>query len=499
MTRVLPFLACLLATACATGNPRPPETTLPATFEAGGATGAQVRLDRWWTLYGDAQLTALVEEALARGFSTREALARLDEARVVRRTALDQFAPRGDIQANASRQRTYDLGSGDGIGLPANGGGAGGAPTDPGTGGGFPGGGGFVFPGRIDTYSLSLPVSWELDLFSRRAAARRSADAELDTSVFAYQGARSTLAADVADQLFQARGLAVQIADARETVRIREELRRVADIRASRGLAPRADVDRVDTDLATARAQLAGLEAELFAARRTLLALLGRAGAGVDAVPVTAALATPPIIPAGLPADLLVRRPDLLEARARLESALGRLRSAELAQFPTLTLTPSAGLNLQRGVFEATTGFWSIGAGLVAPFLNQRRLRDEIRIEDARTEQAVLAFERTVQSAFSESDQAIARLEADRRRAAVLAGGEARARASYEATLIQYRRGLIDLQALLDAESTWRAARSQTSAARVDALSRSVQLFKALGGGWDPAAPLPAPSTRTNR
>ncbi|HEX8388997.1 MAG TPA: TolC family protein, partial [Sphingomonas sp.] len=454
MTRALSFLACLLATACATGNPRPPETALPATFEARGATGAQVRLDRWWTLYGDAQLTALVEEALARGFSTREALARLDEARVVRRTALDQFAPRGDIQANASRQRTYDLGSGDGIGLPANGGAGGGAggPTDPGTGGGFPGGGGFVFPGRIDTYSLSLPVSWELDLFGRRAAARRSADAELDASVFAYQGARATLAADVADQLFQARGLAVQIADARETVRIREELRRVADIRASRGLAPRADVDRVDTDLATARAQLAGLEAELFAARRTLLALLGRAGAGVDAVPVTAALATPPAIPAGLPADLLARRPDLLEARARLESALGRLRTAELAQFPALTLTPSAGLNLQRGVFEATTGFWSIGAGLVAPFLNQRRLRDEIRIEDARTEQAVLAFERTVQTAFSESDQAIARLEADRRRAAVLADGEARARASYEATLIQYRRGLIDRQALLDAE-----------------------------------------------
>lgn len=495
MRVILPLAAALLATACATGSPRTPVTALPGAFEASRSTTPAVPLDRWWTLYGDAQLTGLVEEALTRGFSAREALARLDEARLVRRTALNQFDPRGDIQANAARQRTYDLGSGTGIGFPGTGGGG----TDPGSGGGFPGGaGGFVFPGRSDTYLLSLPVSWELDLFGRRAAARRSANAELEASVFAYQGARSTLAADVADQLFQARGLAVQIADVRETVRIREELRRIVGIRASRGLAPRADLDRIETDLATARAQLAGLEAELFAARRTLLALLGRAGDSVEAVPVTPMLAAPPPIPAGLPADLLVRRPDILEARARLESTLGQLRTAELAQFPSLTLTPSIGLNAQRGVFETTTGFWSIGAGLVAPLLNQGRLRDDIRIADARTEQSVLAFERTVQTAFSESDQAIRRLEADRRRAEVLSEGEARARASYEAVLVQYRRGLIDLQALLDSEATWRAARSQTSAARLDALSRSVQLFKALGGGWTSAAPLSPTNSRTD-
>ncbi|HEU0043124.1 TolC family protein [Sphingomonas sp.] len=487
MRIIVPLVAGLLTTACATGTARAPVTTLPGSFEASGGIAPTIQLDRWWILYGDAQLTALVEEALARGFSAREALARLDEARLVRRTALNRFDVQGDVQANASRQRTYDLGPGDGTGVPATGGGG----TGPATGGGFAGGaGGFVFPGRSDSYALSLPVSWELDLFGRRSAARRSADADLEASIFAYQGARATLAADVADQLFQARGLAVQIADAAETVRIREELRRIVDIRARRGLAPRADADRIETDLATARAQLAGLEAELFAARRTLLALLGRAGDRVDTVPATPTLAVPPPVPPGLPADLLVRRPDIREARARLESTLGQLRTAELAQFPSLTLTPGIGLNAQRGVFESTTGFWSIGAGLVAPLLNRGRVRNEVRIADVRTEQAVLAFERTVQTAFSETDQAIRRLEADRRRAAVLAQGEGRARAAYEAVLIQYRRGLIDLQRLLDSEATWRAARAQTVTASLDALSRSVQLFKALGGGWSsPTAP----------
>lgn len=490
--------AALLLGACATGSPRPPEVAAPPAFEAQSVSAAAVPLDRWWTLYGDPQLAALVDEALERGFTTREALARLDEARAVRRNALRDFDPRGDIQASASRQQTYNLGDGAGIGF---GGGTGGGTGQPGGGqGGFPGGG-FVFPGRIDSYSFSLPVQWEVDLFGRRDAARRAAGAELDASRFAYLGARATLAADVADQLFQARGLAVQVADSRETLRIRQELRRVVGIRAQRGLAPAADVNRVETDLATAQAQLQQQEAQLFAARRSLLALLGRAGDWLESVPVEARLATPPAIPAGLPADLLVRRPDVLEARARLESALGRLRTAELAQFPTLTLTPSAGLNAQRGVFEATTGFWSLGANLLLPLLDRARLRQDVRIQDARTEQAVLAFERSVQTAFAEADQSIAALEADRRRAAVLAGGEVRARASYDATLTQYRRGLTDLQGLLDAEAVWRGARSQTTAARLDALSRSVQLFKALGGGWSADAPIPSRSTNqgTNR
>jgi outer membrane protein, multidrug efflux system len=494
--------ALLLLGACATGSPRAPQVATPPSFEAQGAAVAPVQLDRWWTLYGDPQLSALVEEALERGFTTREALARLDEARAVRRNALRAFDPRGDLQASATRQQTYNLGDGAGV-APAPGGGGTGQPgTDqPGGGqGGFPGGG-FVFPGRLDSYVLSLPVQWELDLFGRRGAARRSADAELDASRFAYLGARATLAADVADQLFQARGLAVQVADSRETLRIRQETRRVVGIRAQRGLAPNADVNRVETDLATAQAQLQLQEAQLFAARRSLLVLLGRAGDRLESVPVEARLAAPPAIPAGLPADLLVRRPDVLEARARLEGALGRLRTAELAQFPTLTLTPSAGVNAIRGVFEATTAFWSLGASLLVPVLDRARLRQEVRIEDARTEQAVLAFERSVQTAFAEADRSIAALEADRRRAAVLEGGEARARASYDATLIQYRRGLTDLQGLLDAEAVWRTARSQTTAARLDALSRSVQLFKALGGGWSADAPIPSrtPNQGMNR
>lgn len=478
MIRVVPLIAAAILSGCVNGSPRAPEAALPPAFEAQAGSAMQ-QIDRWWLLYGDAQLVALIEEALERGFSTREAFARLEEARAVRQSALNQYDVQGNIEASAQGQQTYIIDGAAGAALGGTGGGTGGQ-----IGGG---GAGFVLPGFNQSYALSLPVSWELDLFGRRAAARRSADAELQASGFAYFGARAALAADVASQLFQARGLAVQIADARESVRVSERSRDLTARSATAGLVARSDVDRVDTDLANAQAQLAGLEAQLFVARRSLLALLGRAGAALDSVPIAAAdLDAPPPPPAAIPADLLVRRPDVLEQRARIDAALGRLRGAELAQFPTITLSGSGGLNAQRGAFDITSGFWSIGSSLLVPVLNRGRLRAEVRAEDARTEQAVLAFERVVQQAFSETDQALAQLAADRRRVTVLVEGEARARASYDAATIRFQRGLSGLQTLLDAETAWRVARNGVTQARVDALSRSVQLFKALGGGWSP-------------
>ena len=115
----------------------------------------------------------------------------------------------------------------------------------------------------------------------------------------------------------------------------------------------------------------------------------------------------------------------------------------------------------------------------------------QLGAEGARAEQAVLAFERTVQTAFSEADQALIRLAADRRRVALLEDGVARARKAYEAAQKRYELGFADLQQLLDAERAYRATRVSLTSARVDALQRSVQVFQTLGGGWDAILPRP--------
>ncbi len=160
------------------------------------------------------------------------------------------------------------------------------------------------------------------------------------------------------------------------------------------------------------------------------------------------------------------------------------MRLAELDFFPRFTLNPGLGLTAQRGTLDATTGFWSIAAGLTVPVLDRPRLQAQLDAEGARAEQAVLAYERTVQTAFAEADQALVRLQADRRRVDLLAAGEGRARAAYDAALKRYELGFADLQQLLDAERAWRATRAALTGARVDALQRSVQVFQALGGGW---------------
>lgn len=469
-------MAAVLLAGCTTGRtPRPADIALPNAFESGaGAAYDAAALEQWWTLFGDAELSGLVAEALAVSPTQRDADARLEEARAIRQAALSQFDPQGALDGSATFQRTESLDDDDNGGT-----------TVPGAPGGF----GFSTTGDSRSAGLNFNVSWELDLFGRRGAARRTADADLGAARFLYEGTRTQLAADTAGSLFEARGLAIQLEDAEETVRIQRELLRVVTRRGEVGLSATSDAARVEADLAQAQAEAARLEAELRAAKRSLLVLVGRATQPTETLVVSASAAAPPATPQALPGELLNRRPDVREAEARLRSAAGALTTAELEFFPRLSLLPGIGLSSsEQSGFESDTGFWSIGAGLAIPILDRPRLQAQLRAQTARTEQAVIAYERTVQGAFSEAEQTLVRLNADRTRTVLLAAGERRARVAYDAAQRRYQAGLDDLQQVLDAERTWRGARSAHTGAQVQALQRSVQAFKAVGGGWTPGA-----------
>lgn len=480
--RAVTGLAVALALApalagCTTGRtPRAADVRLPAALEAGGGTAlSSVALDRWWTLFGDPELERLVDQALTASPTIRLAEARLEEARAVRQGALTGFNPQGNVESSASYRDTQSLDDEDGGGV-----------TIPGL---PPGIGGFSQTGESRSAGLNFNVSWELDLFGRRRAARRSADADLLAARFAAEGTRAQMAADTASALFNARGLAIQLEDAEETVRIQRELVRVVRRRVEVGLTAASDAARVETDLANAEAEAQRLEAELRAAKRELLVLVGRGTEPTDSLPIAAAASDPPAAPAALPGELLARRPDVREAQARLESAAGSLTSAELDFFPRLNLLPGVGLShSEQSGFESNTSFWSIGAGLAVPVLDRPRLQAQLRAQTARTEQAVINYESTVQNAFSEAERTLVQLNADRRRTALLAQGEARARVAYNAAQRRYQAGLDDLQTVLDAERSWRGTRSALAGARVQALQRSVQAFKAVGGGWNASA-----------
>jgi len=465
-------LTGLALTGCATAPRHTAETRLPAAYEVmAGAPLPDQTLDRWWTVFNDPALTQLVDAALEQSQDARLAAARLDEARAVRRGQVRQlYIPSTPLTGSASRTSTDIVDQSGPVG--------------------------FTQSGDSENYRASFDVSWELDLIGRRRAAMGVVNNDLAANRFAYEGARAALAANVAQSYFQARVLAVQLEDARESARIARSLADLAGARATRGLSPSSDADRAAADLAQSEAQVASLEAELQVARRSLLILVGRGIDPLASLPVPAALADAPPAPAAIPGTLLARRPDVRESQARLASASANLKVNELALFPTFTLAPGIGLAkavspsfLTPGATSSTTSSaWTIGLDLSIPVLNIPKLLADIDAQDARTEQAALTYEKAVQAAFGEAEGALLQLSADQRRVALLSAGERRAATAYESSRRGYAAGLTDLTSTLQTEQSWRAARTALSGARGQALQRAVQSYKALGGGWSPQA-----------
>ncbi len=472
----LVLLPGLSSPAAASRRPEAPiaAPALPGAY-AGlppGAPLAPAALDQWWRQFGDPVLDGLEDEAFRASPDALTAGARAMEARATLAAQKAATLPSGTITGNASRQKAYGVG---GASDDLN-------PTS----------------GITDTATGNFNVSWELDLFGRLATARRLAIADAAEARFNIEGMRASLAAQVADAYFQVRGLAIQLDDARQTARIRNDLLVVARRKAEAGAGPPDDVDRAAGEAAQAEAQADDLAAQRDAARRQLLILVGRDLAALDVPLGEGDLPGVPAAPAALPGDLLVRRPDVREAEYRLRAELGSARLAHLAIFPTITLLPGLGLSstaspgvsyippstLVTAQQTTTTGFWTLGAGISTPTLDIPRLLQQAKAEDARAREAAIAYQSIVRTAFGEARDGFETLAAGMRATARLADGEARAHRAYEASRRRYAQGLDDLTATLSTEMEWRDIRSALTAERVDTLRRAVRAYKALGGGW---------------
>jgi NodT family efflux transporter outer membrane factor (OMF) lipoprotein len=486
-------LPSLLA-ACATGSVRKADIRLPAAYEAvqPSDTAPAAALDHWWTLYRDPQLSELVDQALNNSPDARDAASKLKQAIAVRAAALTAYDPQGQLAGSASKSQYYLLNGGSAASLS----GLSSLGSSLGGGSSFGSGASSLNSALVsETYSLGFNVSWELDLFGRRAAARRSAVADLNNARFTYDATRWSLAANVADGLFQARGLAIQLDQANETLRIERQLYDVSKARADHGLAPESDTAQTLANVQTAEAQAQDLTAQLDAARRSLLLLVGRGVDPLASLPMPAQVGDPPPVPAALPGELLVRRPDVRAAREQVESAAGKLTLDKRALLPTFLLEPGAGL-LQDGASAADRlSYWSLAANATMPVLDRRRLLSVVRQQRAVAEQAVLAYEKTVQTAYGDAETAFTYYGSDKKRVQMLVEAEKNAGFAYEAKKTGYSRGLNDLQTALTAEANWRQTRLSLASAQVTLMQRSVQVFKALGGGWTPDAPA-APGRR---
>ncbi len=510
------LLATSLLAGCAGGGLSKPSTAVPVAYQ--GRTGVdaalpQQALDAWWRLYDDPQLTAVVEEGLRNNYDVRTSLERIREQRAARAQTLSAYLPQGDLLGQALEQNisqsfggvgvttnlgtttttttTGSNGSSGTTGASVTSGGTASSGTTGITGSTSSTGAELTPSGATQTYAGGFTIAYEVDLFGRRRAAKRAADADVLAQRFDAEATRSSMATSIANALFQARGDAAQLADARETLRIAHLLTVGADLSAAHGLTSTSDAARLESDEATDAAEATRLEAVSRASRRSLLDLIGRGAASIETLVVEPIAKPPPAPPATTPGELLVRRPDVRRAQAQLRSAAGQLDLDKLQLFPDFSLQPGIQLVKSTGSFDEFSSIWSVGLNASAPVLDRFRLLDIIHGQRARGEQAVIAYEKAVQDAYRDAENGLNTLDSDRRRVASLQVAVNRALFAFNAKKRGYDLGLADLTTLLTAEGTLRAARSTLTTAQVASLMDSATLFQALGGGWTPPAPPP--------
>jgi NodT family efflux transporter outer membrane factor (OMF) lipoprotein len=481
ITRIIraltPTLTAMLLAGCALGEKiGKPDLTLPQAFEAPqSSTPPQAQtIDHWWLLFNDAQLTGLIDQALAASPDAKTALYKLAEARGNRAEFLSQFLPTGDLKGSGAADHTVQKFSNFNL--------AGQSPAEQQLFTSFLG----ASAGNSRQYAANFNVSWEIDLFGQDFTAVKTANADLAAARFDYEATRMSLAAEVATDLFQARGLAVQLDDAKENLKLARNLADVAKRKADAGLSTTADAARTESDAESAEATVEAIQAQLTGAQRSLLVLIGKGGAPSSTLPISADISPPPDVPAATPGSLLMRRPDVREAQENLVSAAGRLRLDKIQVFPTFTLQP--GEQFTKAVdpiYTTTTTIGVAGVGVTVPIFSIPKLLSEVRAQGARGNQAVAAYEKAVQSAYGDAEKALTTTQADGRRVKLLDSATKRSRFAFDAASKGYDLGLTDLTSLIQAEQSWRQTRATYTSAEISALVDTVATFKALGGGWD--------------
>ena len=415
---------------------------------------------RWWRVYDDGALDKLIEEARTQNGDLLIAAARVDEARALLAEQESFFFPRVDAQASAARQRISQRNA-----------------TS------FPG-----VPNQFSQYRAGLNVSYEVDLFGRLRAGAESARAELAASEASREAVRLALAAQVTKAYYALHSFDQQVTLTRQTLELRDEALRLQKKRFDAGVISDFELRQLEADAAGVRALLPPLENAREREEAALAVMLGRSpkevmDASFKLAPMQEKLSAP-VLPAGIPSELLLRRPDLVAAERQLAAANARVAVARSQMFPSITLTGLLGSESRAlsDLFTGPAAVWSLAAGIAQPIFSGGRLQAQTEAAQAR-ERAVLAqYQQAIRAAFGEVRTAlIAQSRARESFEAESAREEALAQTLRLARL-RYQNGVASQLDVIDAERGLLAARI----ARIEALrahrAAIADLFRALGG-----------------
>ena len=417
----------------------------------------------WWQVFGDDTLHVLIRTALEENNDVRLAVARVLEARAQAGIARADRFPRLDGNASYQRQRISTVGT---------------VPVAPG-----------IEPER-DVFRTTLDLSFELDLWGRLRRANEAARADLLAGEENRRSVVVTLVADVAQAYFDLLELDRELDIARRTMDSRRESLRIARLRSDNGLTSELDLRRAEAEVASAAAQIPGLERRIAETEHRLSVLLGRNPGPIPRGPLLTDQTALPEVPAGLPSTLLERRPDLRQAEQRLVAANARIGEAKAAYFPQVNLTGAFGVEsiALSDLFTGPARVWQFGPRITIPIFNAGKITNQVRAAEARTEQALVQYQQAVQQAFREVEDALVGHRKVREIRPELEALVEANRRSLRIADLRYRDGLSSYLDVLDAQRQLFVSEIDLARTTRDQLTAVVQLYKALGGGWTPEA-----------
>lgn len=450
------FFSTLLLTACAMGSDyKRPVVPAPDSFRMEAKEGESIANLPWWELLQDQELQRLVRIALRENKDLKQAVASVDEFQARLYIARMDFAPQITANANAPVLGRLKL-----INIP-----------------GFP---------TFTSYYLQGNLNWELDIWGR---VRRSNEAARDDLLAREENRRAVileLVSGVAQSYFDLRQLDMQLDIAKRTLQSWEESVRIAQARLRQGVIPKLDFDQFDAERANAAARAADLERQVVQKENELGVLLGRNPAAIPRGQMLTEQIMPPEVPAGLPSELLQRRPDILQSEQQLAAATARIGVAKANRFPQITLTGILGVASPQlsNLFRTGGEFGAAGFGLMGPLLNATTLGFEQRAVEAQARQVVAQYEKTIIVAFREVEDALVAVRTAREQILAQEGQVKALGSALHLAELRYRSGLANYLDVLTAKRSLFDAELSLAATRRLHLVSIVQLYKALGGGW---------------
>lgn len=467
--------ACGLGTGgCMVGpNYERPDSEFNQAWESqSAAAAASSDGGRWWETFDDPTLTALVSSAVSQNLTLRQAGLRVLEARAARGIAVGSFFPQtqeaiGGIDNNQVSKNDAAA-SGD---------------------------------RSFATDSLGLQAAWELDFWGKFRRGIEAADAEVQFSVADYDAVLVTLAADVATSYILIRSLEERLEFARANVSLQAETLALTQTRFRAGAVSELDVATARATLANTQALIPDLENAHRQATLSLCVLLGRAPSSLDPelAPVDAGVRRVPDAPVGLavgiPADLLRRRPDVRAAERLAAAQSARIGQATADLLPRISIAGSTGLvssNYENGrnpdlgnIFDANSFAGFIGLQVNWPIFNYGRIESNIRVQDARYEQAIAAYQESVLRAAADVEAGLSEFLRSKERTGFLGEAVSASKRSAELSLIQYRAGAVDFIRVNDAQTQLVEQEDSLVVARAAIALGAVRTYRALGGGWE--------------